>query len=55
MAEALASGFGKENIRKQLTRGLVFEAGLAPPAVDRIEPARRPADCTAGAALACVR
>lgn len=55
MAEALASGFGKENIRKQLTRGLVFEAGLAPPAVDRIEPAKRPADCTAGSALACVR
>ena len=55
MAEALAAGFGKENIRKQLTRGLVFETGLAPPAVDRIEPARRPADCTAGAALACVR
>jgi filamentous hemagglutinin family protein len=55
MAEALASGFGKENIRKQLTRGLVFEAGLAPPAVDRIEPAKRPADCSAGAALACAR
>jgi filamentous hemagglutinin family protein len=55
MAEALAAGFGKENIRKQLTRGLVFETGLAAPAVDRIEPARRPADCTAGAALACVR
>ncbi len=55
MAEALAAGFGKENIRKQLTRGLVFETGLAPPAVDRIEPARRPADCTAGSALACVR
>jgi len=55
MAEALASGFGKENIRKQLTRGLVFETGLAPPAVDRIEPARRPAECAAGTSLACAR
>jgi filamentous hemagglutinin family protein len=55
MAEALASGFGKENIRKQLTRGLVFETGLAAPAVDRIEPAARPVSCTASAGLACGR
>ena len=46
MAEALASGFGKENIRKQLQRGLVFETGLAPPAVDIIEPAAKPESCT---------
>ena len=45
MIEALLSGFGKENIRKQLQRGLVFETGLAPPAVDIIEPAK-PAVCT---------
>ena len=44
MAEALASGFGKENIRKQLQRGLVFETGLAPPAVDIIEPAAQAAE-----------
>lgn len=55
MAEALAAGFGKENIRKQLTRGLVFETGLAAPAVDTIEPAKRPDSCTAGAGLACGR
>jgi hypothetical protein len=55
MAEALASGFGKENIRKQLQRGLVFETGLAPPAVDIIEPAARPQSCTppGGADLHC--
>ena len=53
MAEALAAGFGKENIRKQLTRGLVFETGLAAPAVDRIEPAARPASCTGGSSLGC--
>ncbi|MBX3606773.1 MAG: filamentous hemagglutinin N-terminal domain-containing protein [Piscinibacter sp.] len=48
MAEALAAGFGKENIRKQLSRGLVFETGLAAPAVDNIDSAARPASCTAG-------
>jgi hypothetical protein len=55
MAEALASGFGKENIRKQLQRGLVFETGLAPPAVDIIEPAAKPESCTppGGADLNC--
>lgn len=53
MAEALAAGFGKENIRKQLTRGLVFETGLAAPAIDNIEPAKGPDECTAGAGLAC--
>jgi len=54
MVEALASGFGKENIRKQLSRGLVFETGLAAPAVDRIESPTRPASCTAsGAGLSC--
>ena len=52
MAEALAAGFGKENIRKQLQRGLVFETGFAPPAIDIIEPATRPASCTAGAGSA---
>jgi filamentous hemagglutinin family protein len=55
MAEALAAGFGKENIRKQLTRGLVFETGLAAPAVDNIETAARPVSCTAGAGLACAK
>ncbi|MEO8924974.1 MAG: YDG domain-containing protein [Caldimonas sp.] len=55
MLEALLSGFGKENIRKQLQRGLVFETGLAPPAVDIIEPAKAPESCTppAGADLSC--
>ena len=58
MAEALAAGFGKENIRKQLTRGLVFETGLASPAVDDIDSAARPEPCPAGTgadgtALAC--
>jgi len=48
MAEALAAGFGKENIRKQLQRGLVFETGLAPPAVDVIDSAARPVTCTVG-------
>ena len=46
MTEALAAGFGKENIRKQLQRGLVFETGPAAPAVDTIAPARKPASCT---------
>ena len=57
MLEALLSGFGKENIRKQLQRGLVFETGLAPPAVDIIEPAKAPEPCTpaAGANLSCGR
>ena len=56
MAEALASGFGKENIRKQLGRGLVFETGLAPPAVENIQPARPPSSCTtSGAGLVCGR
>jgi filamentous hemagglutinin family protein len=54
MAEALAAGFGRENIRKPLSRGLVFETGLAAPAIDRIEPARAPSGCSAaGAGLAC--
>lgn len=54
MAEALAAGFGRENIRKPLSRGLVFETGLAAPAVDRIEPAKAPAGCSAaGAGLVC--
>ncbi|MEP7282889.1 MAG: YDG domain-containing protein, partial [Rubrivivax sp.] len=57
MAEALAAGFGKENIRKRLSLGLVYETGLAPPAIDDIQPARGPATCNAGAAagtpLAC--
>ncbi len=57
MMEALLAGFGKENIRKQLQRGLVFETGLAPPAVDIIEPAAKPDSCTppAGADLNCGR
>jgi hypothetical protein len=57
MAEALAAGFGKENIRKQLSRGLVFETGLAAPAVDNIDTAARPAGCTAagGTSLGCGR
>ncbi len=57
MLEALLSGFGKENIRKQLQRGLVFETGLAPPAVDIIESARPPEACTraGGADLNCGR
>jgi len=55
MAEALAAGFGKENIRKQLSRGLVFETGLAAPAVDNIQPATPPASCTAGGTLGCGR
>ena len=46
MAEALAAGFGKENIRKQLQRGLVYETGPAAPAVDTIAPARKPASCS---------
>jgi len=49
MAEALAAGFGKENIRKRLSLGLVFETGLAPPAVENIQPARPPASCTVAA------
>ncbi|MDB5816435.1 MAG: filamentous hemagglutinin [Rhizobacter sp.] len=58
LAEALAAGFGKENIRKQLSQGLVFETGLAPPAVDDIQPATPPATCSVsrgpnGASLSC--
>ena len=54
MLEALLSGFGKENIRKQLQRGLVFETGLAPPAVDIIDSAKAPESCTPnGADLSC--
>ena len=57
MLEALLSGFGKENIRKQLQRGLVFETGLAPPAVDIIESAKPPEPCTpaSSADLSCGR
>ena len=53
--EALASGFGKENIRKQLQRGFVFETGLAPPAVEVIESAGKPVPCSPGdgALLVC--
>lgn len=50
MAEALAAGFGKENIRKRLTVGLVFETGLAVPAIDDIQPAKGPGRCTLGGA-----
>ena len=46
MTEALAAGFGKENIRKQLQRGLVFETGLAAPAIESIASARKPASCS---------
>src|SRR6185437_15634807 len=53
MLEALLSGFGKENIRKQLQRGLVYETGLAPPAVDIIDSAKPPASCDATAGLRC--
>ncbi len=58
MAEALAAGFGKENIRKQLQRGLVFETGPAAPAVDTMAPARKPASCSParganGSSLSC--
>ncbi len=56
MAEALAAGFGKENIRRQLSRGLVFETGLAAPAVDEIDSAARPDACDgADTGLACGR
>lgn len=50
MAEALAAGFGKENIRKRLSVGLVFETGLAVPAIDDIQPAKGPGRCTLGGA-----
>ncbi|MEP6739248.1 MAG: YDG domain-containing protein [Caldimonas sp.] len=54
MLEALLSGFGKENIRKQLQRGLVFETGLAPPAIDIIDSAKPPEPCkTPGPGLSC--
>ena len=56
MAEALAAGFGKENIRKRLALGLVFETGLAAPAIEDIQPAMGPASCTlagVGSSLAC--
>ena len=49
MAEALAAGFGKENIRKRLSLGLVFETGLAAPAIESIQPARGPGSCTVAA------
>ena len=49
MAEALAAGFGKENIRKRLSLGLIFETGLAAPAIESIQPARPPASCTVAA------
>ena len=50
VAEALAAGFGKENIRKRLSQGLVFETGLAPPAIDDLQPAKAPPDCSANGA-----
>ncbi len=55
MLEALLSGFGKENIRKQLQRGLVFETGLAPPAVDIIDSAKPAESCApaSGSELNC--
>jgi hypothetical protein len=43
--DALLAGFSKENIRRPLSRGLVYETGLAAPAVDDIgDPAMKP--CT---------
>lgn len=57
MAEALAAGFGKENIRKRLALGLVFETGLAPPAIEEIGSAKSPVTCApgskSGAPLSC--
>ena len=55
IAESLASGFGKENIRKQLARGLVFETGPAPPAIETIDKPKAPEQCSppAGASLSC--
>ena len=51
MIESFLAGFTKENIRKPLMRGAVFETGLAPPAIDDIE-SDRPAACLPDA-LAC--
>ena len=51
MIESFLAGFTKENIRKPLMRGSVFETGLAPPAIDDIE-SDRPAACLPEA-LAC--
>ena len=42
--EVFLSGFGKENIRKPLRSGQVFETGYAPPAIDDLEGAR-PVQC----------
>ncbi|HUL13232.1 MAG TPA: hypothetical protein VLU73_13825, partial [Methylococcaceae bacterium] len=36
LSEVLASGYSKENVRKQLAEGLVLETGVAPPALDNI-------------------
>ena len=51
MIESFLAGFSKENIRKPLMRGSVFETGLAAPAIDDIE-SDRPAACLPEA-LAC--
>jgi len=37
LTEALASGYSKENVRKELAQGLVLEVGVAFPALDEVE------------------
>jgi filamentous hemagglutinin family protein len=44
MLELFLAGFSKENIRKPLRSGVMFETGLAAPAIDDIDVAR-PAQC----------
>jgi hypothetical protein len=51
MTEVLMAGFAKENIRRQLLQGMLFEAGLARPMIDefRGEGAAAPQSCTPAA------
>jgi hypothetical protein len=52
--EQLSAGFSRENLRKQLSEGVVLQTGVAGPAIDRIENTSAGQDCeVAGETLVC--
>ena len=54
--EQLSAGFSKENLRKQLTDGVVLQTGVARPGIDKIDGAMESDSCDASPIdLSCVR
>ena len=52
--EQLSAGFSKENLRKQLSEGVVLQTGVARPGIDRIDNAASVETCdVATASLGC--